>query len=154
MESLSKELIYLIWASSLALISFILVDRERYRKLFIYGLIGGFLAASIVIGLMRATGGFHYRFMGPLHYKGIPILIPVAWIPAFVLFLHFLPRLNSWEYWLYLIAWVAMSAMIEESLELVGLFVKGWFSEPMRIVLSLIWFYVISQWYVRREGKD
>ena len=147
MTNLPKESIYIIWAVGLGLISFIVIDRERYRKLFPYGLIAGFLFATLFIGFMIATNGFHYKNFGALHYRGVPVFIAVAWIPAIMLFLHFLPRLGSWEYFLYLLSWVLMSMMIQHGFELLYLLDTGWFNEPLRLVFSLIWFYIVSYWY-------
>ncbi len=154
MASLSGELLYIIWAGGLALISFVVIDRERYRGLFFYGLVGGFLASSVFIGVMTAVGGFHYENFGSMHFFRIPIFITLAWIPAIMLFLHFMPGVGPVYYWLYLLSWVLLSSMIQRGLEYKGLMIRGWFNEGIRAVFSLVWYYVVSQWYLWMIDKS
>ena len=98
-----SSLIYVLWAAALAGLSFILIDRESYRRLFIHGFIGAFTVgiilflASNVIKAWQQTQTFPFRFMGT------SVFILVAWGATIIIFLWGLPKAKpTWTHYLYI----------------------------------------------------
>ena len=75
----------------------IFVPRERYKELFWFGLVWGFLFSTAVTFLISEVFHlFHYERVMPFILFGAPLWLTFAWIPAVMLYLHFLPEGGEW----------------------------------------------------------
>ncbi len=98
MGGLPLYLKYLVGVLALALAAglvLLLVPRERIRLLLPYGIIfGAGLGVLQIAVLQNMLGYWEFRQIDFLTAGGIPLLIAFTWLPAEILFAHFLMELR------------------------------------------------------------
>lgn len=93
MANLPSELLYMIFAVILLGIAAVLVPRQDIKRLFPAAIIAGSMVAFIFVFLFgKPFGLFKYSNYGPYHIFGVPFWLLLAWHPAILVFLHFLPK--------------------------------------------------------------
>ena len=67
----------------------ILVPREKWKLLFWYGMIWGFLAGYIFAWLLGlALHLYEYKLLGPFKVLGANIWLNFAWIPTIMIYIY------------------------------------------------------------------
>ncbi len=85
--------IYLIFALSVGLASYMVIPKEHLKKYFIYGLFfGGMLDTAVVILFGKVFSFFQYKNMGVFNVLNIySFWTPITWTFVLMIFLFFLP---------------------------------------------------------------
>jgi hypothetical protein len=143
--------VYLLYTSTLSFLMFVLIPRKNIYKFALLGIFYGALIDifwMIFIDLIGAGGYINY---GPLGFKGIPFMPPIAWTVFFIMFLYLLPEKKPWNY---LFALLASGYSVFFSNILVNLGIFHWtFSKVIfPACLYLIWFLFVT-WSYGKYGK-
>ena len=140
----------------LLLLLVIFVPRERYKELFWFGLVWGFLFSTAATFLISEVFHlFHYERVKPFILFGAPLWLTFAWIPAVMLYLHFLPEGGEWYVFpLYLVGFAVAGMEIDGVLNRGGLLLYDHWTPFYRFLLSLIWFYLVALHYRHWRKKN
>lgn len=96
---------------ALTAVMFLAVPVERIKQLAVFGVIFGGLLPFAVIGTMQNLLGFwHYRAADPVTLAGIPVFLALAWLPAVIIFAHFMVQYSSPL--LRLLLWLTIGAAV------------------------------------------
>ena len=133
----------------LLLLLVVFVPRERYKELFWFGLVWGFLFSTAVTFLFSEVFHlFHYEKVKPFILFGAPLWLTFAWIPAVMLYLYFLPDGGEWYVFpLYLLGFAVAGMEIDGVLNQGGLLVYDRWAPFCRFILSLAWFSLVALHY-------
>jgi hypothetical protein len=86
------QLGYIVFAALIFIMLVILVPRERIKKLFWFSLIWGPVVDVLLVWIFEALKLYRYQYLKPFDFLGAPIWNALAWAPAIILFIHFLPQ--------------------------------------------------------------
>jgi len=160
MPGIPLELYTPVFAFFLLILLLTFVPKENFKKLFWFGLIWGYLGASVTaFFLSTVLNLFNYERIMPFIMFGSPLWLTFAWIPAIMLYLHFLPTRKEWYVFpLYLAAFSAAGMEIDGVLNRSGLLIYNHWTPFYRFLLSLGWFYLTTlhyrRWYPVERKKD
>ncbi len=105
---------YLVGLLSMALVAglvLLLVPRERIRRLLPYGIIFGAGLGVVLIALLQNLLGYwEFRQIDLFTVGAIPPLIAFTWLPAEILFAHYLMELRRPE--ARFLLWISMGAAV------------------------------------------
>lgn len=147
-----KYLIYPIYTSILALITFALIPRKEIRRLAMYGIFFGGIADVFFIELLGITGMgeyINYKYFGAF---GIPFFPPIAWTAYFIMFLYMLPKNKPWNYLFPIIA-SGYSVYFSNILQALGI-LKWNYGNPLLpwIIIYAPWHFGVTWAYFRITG--
>ena len=135
---------FLMWGLAL-----FLIPKEKYKSLFWYGLIWGYLAGHIfawIFGLWLHC--YEYKLAEPFRPFYTNIWLNFAWIPTIMIYLFCLPTSNLWYiYPLYLITFSLASAGLDDIFHQAGLLKYYHWNSFIRFIISLIWFWGVKVHY-------
>ncbi len=143
--------IYLLYTSILALIMVVLIPRKDIYKLALLGVFYGALIDIfwiVFIGLIGAGGYLNY---GPLGFKNIPFLPPIAWTAFFIMYLYFSPEKKPWNYIFAFIA-AGYSVLFSNVLSNLGIFHWTFSKVLFPFGLYLTWHLFVT-WSYMKYGK-
>lgn len=133
------------------------VPKEKYKELFWFGLIWGYLGSTVLVFFFSTVFKlFHYERVMPTITFGGPLWLTFAWIPTIMLYLHYLPTRKEWYVFpLYLVAFSVAGTEVERIFNRCGYLVYSHWSPVYRFFLSLVWFYLVAlhyrHWYPVEE---
>ena len=123
MPIISKELYYPSCAMFLFVLALVLVPKDKFKTLFWHGLVWGFLASYLfawIFGMELQL--FEYQLAEPFKVFGVCLWLAFAWIPAIMIYLHYLPSSELWyAFPLYLLIFSLASASLDEVFHGAGL---------------------------------
>ncbi len=140
---------FLMWGLAL-----FLIPKEKYKPLFWYGLIWGYLAGSIFAWIFgQWLHCYEYKLVEPFRPFYTNIWLNFAWIPTIMIYLFYLPTSNLWYiYPLYLITFSLASAGLDDIFHQAGLLKYYHWNLFIRFIISLIWFWGVKVHY--KATKD
>ncbi len=122
----ARSMVYPTFFILLVLINLVLVPRKRIIELLPFGLVAGMgLALLIQIMAVWYLGLWRWRYLEPLGWRGLPLFIAAAWIPAEVIFAHYVEASPSQTTPLYVIGFAAIATLVE------WWFVRGGYHVPI-----------------------
>lgn len=83
---------YIIFAVLMFLMMVVLVPRKRIKQLFWFSLLWGPTVDVVLVLIFSAVQLYQYQYLKPFEFLGAPIWNALAWTPAIILFIHFLPE--------------------------------------------------------------
>jgi len=98
-----------------SIVMLIAVPRRRIIQLLPFGVVGGFILA-LVIQFIAVPWLHLWRFdiLGVASVHGIPVFLALAWLPATIIFAHFLPAMRSLVSLIaYILAFAAGASLLE-----------------------------------------
>lgn len=135
-----------VWVAAL-----ILVPPRRFGGLLPIGIIAGFFLALVIqyiaIDLLNLWR-FNLTFAGPSVYR-VPLMLPLAYIPEVILFIHFFP-VNNVSRVFYIFLFALANTLVEWGFVGAGLrFYVHWnvlFTFALAVILHLVvlWLYVAA----------
>lgn len=145
----------LMFAFGILLLTIIFIPRDEIRKLFwLSVLLGSGLDLANESGL-TLLGITWYDHTAPFKIGLLPLWTILAWAPAVMLFIYFIPqRSEKYIQWLYIFIWSVFSwfvAIIFNNLEIL-VFLKGgpwiWF------ILGMIYYPLIIKYYQFLQARS
>ena len=149
MNRIPVGLYYLIIAFLMWGLALVLIPKEKFKPLFWYGLIWGYLAGHIFAWIFGV--GLHcyeYKLIKPFRPFYANAWLNFAWIPAIMIYLFHLPTSNLWYvYPLYLVTFSLASASIDDIFHEAGLLKYYHWSSLIRFIITLTWFWGVKVHY-------
>ncbi|TGE39678.1 hypothetical protein E4K67_01375 [Desulfosporosinus fructosivorans] len=135
---------YLIFTFGLLFLILAFIPKLEIKKLFWFGLLWGSGLDFLVEYIYHFVHLTKYQHMAPFNIGVLPLWTILAWTPAVMLFIYFLPQQRErYIYWIYVIMWstfISFVAMILRQLDIL-VFINGgpwiWFIGSF-IFLSLM----------------
>ncbi len=150
---MDSRLSYPIFALLMLFLVLAFVPRKEIKKLFWFSLLWGSTVDAVLILLFRMLNLYHYVKLEPFNFLGAPLWIPLAWSPAFILFIYFYPNRKEWYYTtFYIAAFSMMGVAIGLFFTQVGLIKEVHWNEFLRFPVHFIWFYGALKHYQRLES--
>ncbi len=148
-----------VFALFLLVLLLAFVPKEKYKELFWFGLIWGYLGSTVLVFFFDTVLHlFHYERIIPSIMFGGPLWLTFAWIPAIMLYLHYLPARKEWYVFpFYLVAFSVAGMEVDVAFNRCGYLVYKHWSPFYRFFLGLVWFYLVALHYRRwypAGGKD
>lgn len=131
------------------------LDRKEIKSLFWFGLIWGSVLTTIIIFIIADIFNLvKYQHVKPFTILGLPLLFDLAWTPAVLLFLHFLPKKKPrYAYYSYIIVFCLINAANDEVFHQIGLLEYIHWSPLYRFLISLPYFYWLAIHYINLKSK-
>ncbi|HEY8464058.1 MAG TPA: hypothetical protein VIM29_08595 [Bacillota bacterium] len=119
-----------------------LIPRKTIRKLFGYSLVWGYLGSIVFIKIFDhgLLNFFHWVEADPLVFIESPFLINLAWVPAIMIYLYFIPKPRHLFY-LYFLSVCLVSAGLDEIFHQLGLLRYIFWNPFARFIVAVIWLY-------------
>jgi len=143
--------IYLLYTGVLALIMIVLIPRKDIYRLALLGLFYGAIIDIFWILIISLVGAGGYLNYGPLGFKSIPFMPPVAWTIFFIMFLYFAPKKKPWNY-LFAVVAAGYSVFFSNVLSNLGIFHWTFSKILFPFGLYLIWILFVT-WSYEKYGK-
>lgn len=106
-----RNLVGLLLFSAAAALLFLLVPRERIRRMLPYGAVfGAGLGVIFIVVMQGLLGYWEFRHIDFLTVRGLPLLIAFTWLPLEILFAHYLMVLRRGE--AKFLLWISMGAAV------------------------------------------
>ena len=132
-------------AFTLLVISVVVIPRKGLRRLFLESLFWGLVLSFCFDAAMGALNIYHYRHMGAFAVLRAPIWINLAWSPAIMVYLFFKPPMKAAvAFWVYLLSFSLISAMLDDVLHKLGLLQYVHWSPLARLAVAVGWFYAAA----------
>ncbi len=81
---------------ALMVVMVLVVPLEKIRKLAVFGLLSGVLLPFLVIHIMQnVLGLWIHRGIDPVTIADIPVFFAITWLPAVIMFAHFIVQYRS-----------------------------------------------------------
>jgi hypothetical protein len=134
----------------------VLIPKGKWKPLFWYGLVWGFLAGYIFIWIFGF--GFHlfeYKLGEPFKSFGVCVWLTFAWIPAIMIYLYELPSSRVWYvYPMYLIVFALASASLDQVFHAAGLLKYDHWNPFFRFIIALLWFWWAKLHYTKMKAQN
>jgi hypothetical protein len=141
---------YIVFALLMYITMVILVPREKIRKLFWFSLLWGPTVDISLVWIFSALHLYKYQYLKPFDFLGAPIWNALAWIPAIVLFLYFLPdRKERYVIWLYIATFSMVGVFVGAYYTEFGLVQDIHFHYVLRFPVWYLWFLAVL-WHYRK----
>lgn len=139
---------YLTFAFGLLFLILVFIPKQELKKLFWFGILWGSALDFIVEHIYHFLNLTRYRHTEPFNIGALPLWTILAWAPAVMLFIYFLPqRKERYIYWTYIVIWssfICSVAVILKQIELLT-FINGgpwiWF------IGSFVFLFLMSKYY-------
>jgi hypothetical protein len=153
----NDPLIFYYFAFPLGLIVFmtILMNRKEIQSLFWFGLIWGSVFTTVIIFLVDDVFNLvEYQHAYPFTIFKLPLLFDLAWTPAIIMYLHFLPKPKlGYAYYSYIITFCLLNAANDEVFHQIGLLKYIHWNAFYRFLLSVPYFYWLAVHYADLESR-
>ena len=133
----------------------VFLDRKAIKALFWFGLIWGSVLTTVIIFVCDDIFNLvKYQHAYPFTIFRLPLLFDLAWTPAIVMFLHFLPK-NGPKYarHAYIIVFSLINAANDEVFHQIGLLKYIHWTPFARFLISLPYFYWLAVHYANLKSK-
>jgi hypothetical protein len=151
----SSSLYYPVFAFTMLFFALVFIPRKEIKKIFWFCLLWGTGFDFILIMLFKILNMYHYVKADPFDFYGSPIFINLAWAPAVMLFIHFLPaRKEKYILPLYLAMYAMLGVFIGVFLTKAGLIVETHWNELLRFPVVYLAFYICYKHYQYLKKKD
>jgi hypothetical protein len=149
------SLYYFLFPLGLLVLLVIFLNRKEIKSLFWFGIIwGSALTTFIIFILDNILGLVKYQHIYPFSVSGLPLLLDLAWTPAIMMFIHFLPdKRTGYAYYAYLLIFALMNAANDEVFHQIGLLEYIHWSPISRFLISLPYFYWLAIHYDNLKSK-
>lgn len=135
------QLGYIIFAGLMFLLLITFVPRRRIQKLFWFSLLWGPMVNILMVWTFQALNLYHYEYLKPFEFLGTPIFNSLAWSPAIILFIHFLPeRTERYVVPLYIALYSMLGTLIGAYFTEFGLVEEVHFHYVLRLPIWYLWF--------------
>ena len=148
-------LYYFAFPLGLLILMVIFLNRKEIKSLFWFGLIWGSVLSTIIIFIVADVFNLvKYQHVYPFTILNLPLLFDLAWTPAVVVFLHFLPKKKlGYPYYAYILFFCLLNAANDEVFHQIGLLKYIHWSPFYRFLISLPYFYWLAVHYTNLESK-
>ena len=154
MPILSNSLYYPAFALTMFVFMLALVHRKEIKPLFWFSLVWGSGVDIFLILLFHFLNLYIYLNDMPFDFYGSPILLNLAWTPAILLFIYFMPKQTGWfSYVLYLATFGMIGTLIGFFLQNAGLIKELHWHELLRFPVITGWFYIAAWRYKIFKSK-
>jgi hypothetical protein len=155
MPTLSNNLYYPAFAITMFIFMLTLVPRKEIKSLFWFSLIWGPGVDLSLILLFRFLKFYNYVNAKPFDFYGAPLLLVLAWSPAIILFLYFMPKRVEWYvYPLYLGAFGTIGTFVGVFLHNAGLIEEIHWNELFRTPFIIAWLHFAAWHYSILKSRD
>lgn len=138
-----------------ALAMLILVPRRRIWELLAFGTVGGFVLAMMVqyVAVVHLRlWSFHYLQFAS--WRGIPLFVAAAWMPAVIIFAHFLAYLRSTTgIFLYVVGFSLATAALEYAFVAMGYRDYERWSFPLTAILAIALHAMLAVYVLAMERR-
>lgn len=137
-------------------LSIVFLNRKEIKSLFWFAIIWGSVLTTLIIFI--ADNLFKlvkYEHVYPFSILKLPLLFDLAWTPAILIFLHFLPGVQApkYAYHTYIIVFALINAANDEVFHKIGLLTYVHWSPFIRLLISLPYFYWLAIHYTDLKAK-
>jgi hypothetical protein len=148
-------LYYFAFPLGLLILLVIFLNRKEIKSLFWFGLIWGSVLTTVIIFILDDLCNLlKYQHVYPFTILGLPLLFDLAWTPAVMMFVHFLPdRKTGYPYYAYLVVFALINAANDEVFHQIGLLKYVHWSPFFRFLISLPYFYWLAIHYNNLKSK-
>ncbi|MBS4030063.1 MAG: hypothetical protein KGZ63_01380 [Clostridiales bacterium] len=133
------DIYYFALALLMSLFMIILIPRDDIKRLFgvsfVWGYFGSFVFVIALGGLLQLFSWQQTAFT----FLNSPFLLNLAWVPAVMLYLYFLPKANV-LFWLYLVTFSLVSAGLDSIFNQLGTLQYINWSPVARFFVAIVWF--------------
>lgn len=146
---------YFAFPLGLLLLTIIFLNRREIKSLFWFGLIWGSGFTTIIIFIIADVFNLlKYRHVYPFTVFNLPLLFDLAWTPAILLFLHFLPKKRlGYAYHSYIIVFCLLNAINDEVFHQIELLEYIHWNPIYRFLISIPYFYWLAIHYTDLKSK-
>jgi len=148
-------LYYIAFPLGLLTLMVVFLNRKQIRSLFWFGMIWGSLLTTLLIFIFDDVLNLvKYQHAGPFTIFGLPLLFDLAWTPAIIMFVHFLPdKEMKYAFYTYIVLFCLLNASNDEIFHQVGLLKYIHWSPIIRFLISLPYFYWVAIHYLNLRSK-
>lgn len=148
-------LYYIAFPLGLLILMVVFLDRRQIRSLFWFGLIWGSLLTTLLLFIFDDVFNLvKYQHARPFTIFGLPLLFDLAWTPAIIMFVHFLPdRKIRYAFYTYILLFCILNASNDEVFHQIGLLKYVHWSPIVRFLISLPYFYWVAIHYLNLKAK-
>ncbi|MGE5654535.1 MAG: hypothetical protein ACM3ZQ_09815 [Bacillota bacterium] len=133
----AKTMVYPVFFILLTLIMLVLVPRRRIVGLLPFGLIAGAGVALVVqTTAIWYLGLWRWRYLEPFGWRGLPLFISATWIPAEIIFAHYIEETPKELTVLYILGFAGIATGVE------WWFVRGGYQVPIH--WSLLYTFILG----------
>lgn len=148
-------LYYIAFPLGLLILMVVFLNRKEIKSLFWFGLIWGTGLTTIIVfiiedllNLIKYQHGYLFIILS------LPLFFDLAWTPAIMMFLHFLPNPKiKYAYYTYIILFALLNAVNDEFFHQIGLLEYNHWSPFFRFLISLPYFYWLAVHYINLRSK-
>ncbi len=116
----------------------ILVPREGIRRLFGISFVWGYLGSFIFIVTFSGLLNLFKWQETPFTFIGSPVILNLAWAPAILIYLYFMPKTKH-LFWLYVLTFSLVSAGLDAVFNQLGTLQYNFWGPPARFVVAVAW---------------
>ncbi len=150
---LPHDIYYLVFALMLFLFMVILVPREGIKKLFVLSFIWGFLGSLIFVLVFSSLLNLFRWEETAFSFFSSPFLLNLAWAPAILIYLYFLPEKIKHLFWLYLLTFSLVSAGLDSLFYQLGTLQYISWGPLERFLAAVVWL-LGAAFHYHRLGKN
>jgi hypothetical protein len=118
------------------------VPRPTIKKWFWFGMLWGSGMDIFLILLFKLSHFYFYLNTKPFDFYGVPIWLTFAWIPAIIMFIHFLPqRKEPYIFYLYLSSFAMLGVLIGIFFTQISLIKEIHWHSLLRFPVQFLWLF-------------
>lgn len=144
--NIPHDIYYIAFALLLAFFMIVLIPNGERRHLLGFSLIWGYLGSFIFVEIFGVFLNMFEWQTSPFTFGGSPLLLNLAWAPALMIYLYFLPK-EKHMFWLYLVTLSLVSAGIDSSFNKLGSLEYNQWSPVWRFIVAIVWFLAATLHY-------
>lgn len=149
---INPALVYPVFASTMVVLSLVLIPRERYSVFLPVIFIATLIHSGLLYVAINIIEAWQYVGDEPFSVFGIPLFILIAWGAAFALFLWGLPeKLPRWGHYVYITAFALGGTILDSMFHSLGIRAYSeWYSGWMWFFPLFLIFWVTYILYLKR----
>lgn len=142
-------LYYFAFPFILLILLVVFLNRKEIKSLFWFGIIWGSVATTIIAFILKnVLKVMKYQHADPFTVFGLPLLFDLAWTPAVMIFIHFLPdKKPKYAHYTFIIVFALITAANDEVFHQIGLLKYIHWSPIFRLLISLPYYYWVTVHY-------
>jgi hypothetical protein len=95
-KGLDNILIWLVWFLLISIVAFLLIPRRKLVQLLPFGIVAGFLLPlALLLLIVPLLNLWSFNTTAASSLIGIPLSLPLALIPAMMIFAYYVPRMEA-----------------------------------------------------------
>jgi len=141
---------YIGFALLMAALVLALIPRTAIRKLFGFSLVWGYLGSFSFVNFLGEgiLNLFSWNEADPFIFIKTPFLLNLAWAPAVMIYLYFVPKPKHLFY-LYFLSFTLISAGLDEVFHRLGLLRYIFWNPFFRFIVAFLWLYGVT-WHAEK----